>query len=137
MDAGEGLLVNCYNSTCSLESPCHQGEGDCDDDSDCAGSLVCGINNCESGPRGLDCCTSTCHNDSNCLNQECNTEVNQCRLDAYSNDWSKCSQVSPCADGEGDCDQHADCEGELLCGVDNCIEGPSYFDCCTGMSIRK
>ena len=130
LDAGEGLLLNCYSSACNLDSPCPHGEGDCDDDTDCAATLVCGTDNCESGPRSLDCCTSSCYNDSNCLNQECNTEVNQCRLDSYSTDWSKCSPVSPCADGEGDCDHHTDCTGTLICGNDNCASGPTGMDCC-------
>ena len=135
--AGEGLLINCYNSTCSLDSPCPNGQGDCDNDSHCAGLLVCGSDNCESGPRGLDCCTSKCLNDSDCLNQECNTDIQQCRLDSHSTDWSKCSQDSPCNKGVGDCDTHDDCEGVLLCGFDNCLGGPTYLDCCTGRSIMK
>ena len=34
---------------------CGVGEGDCDEDSDCAGSLVCGSDNCPWGD-GDDCC---------------------------------------------------------------------------------
>ena len=45
--------------------------------------------------------------------------------------WSNCSQDAPCADGEGDCDNHTDCEGALLCGNDNCAGGPTGMDCCT------
>ena len=137
LDAGEGLHLNCYESTCSHESPCAWGEGDCDDDTDCAGTLVCGTGNCGSGLRGIDCCTSSCHIDSDCLNQECNTDINHCRLDSYSSDWSKCSQDSPCNEGEGDCDQHVDCKGILMCGNDNCLSGPTEMDCCTGSSIVK
>ena len=118
-------------STCSQESQCTLGEGDCDNDGECEGSLVCGNNNCESGPNDLDCCTITCSKDSDCLNQECKTETNQCRLDSNSTNWSKCSHDSPCADGEGDCDHHTDCEGTLLCGNDNCASGPTGMDCCT------
>ena len=44
---------------------------------------------------------------------------------------SRCSQSMPCADGEGDCDHHLDCEGTLLCGNDNCASGPAGMDCCT------
>ena len=44
---------------------------------------------------------------------------------------SRCSQSMPCADGEGDCDHHMDCEGTLLCGNDNCASGPAGMDCCT------
>ena len=51
-------------SCCSSSHPCSEGEGDCDRDSDCSGSLVCGSNNCNGGSSGLDCCEqpqrSTC-----------------------------------------------------------------------------
>ena len=45
---------------CKGSQPCGKGEGDCDQDNDCAGSLVCGENNCGWGmdPGGNldDCC---------------------------------------------------------------------------------
>merc|ERR1719228_1668992 len=34
------------NKCCSVETPCRDGEGDCDSDEECLGSLVCGVNNC-------------------------------------------------------------------------------------------
>ena len=114
---------------CSL-TLCKEGEGDCGMDSECEGSLVCGQMNCVNSTL-RHCCTKTCNNDSDCFNQECNTDINQCRLDSYSTDWSKCRQDSPCADGEGDCDHNTDCEGTLLCGNDNCVSGPTGMDCCT------
>ena len=43
-------------SKCSLTSICSLGDGDCDVDSECEGALVCGEDNCESGPAGMDCC---------------------------------------------------------------------------------
>ena len=115
-------------SYCSLTS-CKEGEGDCNLDSQCEGLLVCGHMNCMNSSIS-DCCTQRCNNDSDCLNQECNDSY-QCRLDSYSTDWSKCSQASPCADGEGDCDHHTDCEGVLVCGNDNCANGATGMDCCT------
>ena len=36
---------------------CQLGEGDCDKNSDCEGSLVCGYNNCPWGDKD-DCCMS-------------------------------------------------------------------------------
>ena len=57
LDAWEGLLIDCYNSTCSLNSPCSNGRGDCDHHTDCEGALLCGNDNCASGPTGMDCCT--------------------------------------------------------------------------------
>ena len=44
--------MNC----CSYYHRCDEGEGDCDRDSDCSGSLVCGNNNCRGGRYGMDCC---------------------------------------------------------------------------------
>ena len=32
---------------CTKDSPCDDGEGDCDDDDDCGDDLVCGDNNCK------------------------------------------------------------------------------------------
>ena len=127
--AGEGLVMSCYNSNCTQASPCLGGQGDCDDDVECQGSLVCGTNNCASGP-GLDCCTSTCHNDSGCMNQECNTDLNHCRLDSFSTAWSNCSLNSPCSEGEGDCDYDSECSGSLVCNDDSCTSGPLGMDCC-------
>ena len=45
-------------SICSQESLCTIGEGDCDEDAECEGSLLCGNNNCASGPKGMDCCAA-------------------------------------------------------------------------------
>ena len=32
---------------CTMENPCDEGEGDCEDDFECNGNLVCGLNNCK------------------------------------------------------------------------------------------
>jgi len=43
---------------CTSSNLCGADEGDCDVDSECAGSLICGTNNCPSGfyYSGFDCC---------------------------------------------------------------------------------
>ena len=120
----------CRQNEFCTKIPCGNGEGDCDNDTQCEAALVCGQLNCPNSSI-TDCCTHTCHNDSDCMNQECIIDINQCRLDSYSTDWSNCSHDSPCADGEGDCDHHTDCEESLLCGRDNCARGPTGMDCCT------
>ena len=47
-------------SCCSASSPCNQGEGDCDSDSECAEGLKCGLDNCRvfnpSAQVDADCC---------------------------------------------------------------------------------
>ena len=43
---------------CTLSCPCNEGEGCCNGNSDCAGSLVCGRNNCQGMFRSsTDCCS--------------------------------------------------------------------------------
>ena len=38
-------------------------------------------------------------------------------------DWSCCSPESPCKTANtGDCDDHVDCHGDMLCGTNNCGE---------------
>ena len=43
-----------------------------------------------------------------------------------------CKVSTPCTLGQGDCDEHSDCAGDLICGADNCGQ-ELYFeaDCCT------
>lgn len=43
------------NGCCTRGSPCSVGEGDCDLDKECAGTLRCGNNNCAWGGDD-DCC---------------------------------------------------------------------------------
>ena len=60
-----------YWSKCTLASLCNEGEGDCDVDSECKGSLVCGKDNCGSGAAGMDCCaiyTGKYFKDENSIN---------------------------------------------------------------------
>ena len=130
MESRPGFLIS-YEAViryCSLHL-CKEGEGDCGMDSECEGSLVCGQMNCANITL-QHCCTKTCNNDYDCLNQECNTDVNLCRIDSYSTDWSKCSQDSLCTEGEGDCDEDSECEGSFVCGTDNCANGSTFLDCC-------
>ena len=44
-------------SCCTVENPCGIGEGDCDNDNQCIGYLVCGTDNCGSEfASQMDCC---------------------------------------------------------------------------------
>ena len=52
------------SSCCTKENPCSLGEGDCDNNEDCKGGLICGHNNCPMKLYGTyewdqfdDCCT--------------------------------------------------------------------------------
>ena len=53
---GEKLQIK---DCCTESSPCDEGQGDCDNDKECKGNLVCGKNNCDNLKfpwRGTDCC---------------------------------------------------------------------------------
>ena len=43
-----------------------------------------------------------------------------------------CSSDKPCKLNQGDCDHDGECEGDLICGMNNC--GPNFSwdsaDCC-------
>ena len=123
-------LCICRQHDYCAENPCVEGRGHCDNDTECEGLLVCGRMNCGISSVA-NCCTHSCNNDANCQSGECNSEFGHCRLNSDTIDWSWCGQDSPCVDGEGDCDHHSDCEGTLICGNDNCENGPSDMDCCT------
>ena len=120
----------CRQNDFCAKIPCGEGQGDCDDDNECEGSLVCGHRNCMNTTI-TDCCTQPCSNDNECTSGDCNLRYNQCYL------WSDCSQDAPCADGEGHCDTHTDCDGALLCGNDNCWIGSTSMDCCTGRYMNN
>ena len=46
---------------CTAKAPCGFGEGDCDNDLECKGDLICGQKNCgtEFPWSGSDCCTAS------------------------------------------------------------------------------
>ena len=109
---------------CKSSNPCSIGEGDCDKDSHCAGSLVCGKNNCKQfnnawSDASFDCCEDA-------PTPGCN---------ASKNDKNCCKSSNPCSIGEGDCDKDSHCAGNLVCGKNNCKQfdnawSDASFDCC-------
>ena len=74
----------------------------CNNDTDCEGILVCGIN---------DHCRYPCNGAGSC----CSTNIQ-----GY------------CRAGEGDCDNDDECEGSMKCGSNNCVGYgfSSSDDCC-------
>ena len=55
--------------------------------------------------------------------------------DATISDWNCCLLSNNCGVGEGDCDSDSECNGNLICGTDNCQSFDSGwldsgFDCC-------
>jgi hypothetical protein len=110
--------------------PCDEGEGDCDSDDDCAGTLVCGINNgavfgfvastdvcwpahCEDGIQSGDE-TGIDYGGSCSLIDSCPPPGVQ-----NSDPQSYCTVECPCITGFGDCDRDTHCQEGLVCGLNN------------------
>jgi len=149
-----------WNCCGRKQGGCGIGEGDCDYDTDCSGSLVCYVNNCPTAPPGshLDCCaekncnggplTDECctyhyqcgENEGDCdFDYECSDDL-ICKFDGCTNadtgmafdccqvsskkgtndDWNACNETNPCLEGQGDCDEDIDCDGDLICGIGHC-----------------
>merc|ERR1719383_1291500 len=106
-------------SYCTASAPCKLGQGDCDSDKDCSGSLVCGTDNCQDF-------TAQALNSTDCCME----------LVGFGGpkDWSYCTASAPCKLGQGDCDSDKDCSGSLVCGTDNCqdftAQARNDTDCC-------
>ncbi|WP_428269540.1 hypothetical protein [Haliangium sp.] len=98
---------NPFWEACTPECPCPHGIGDCDEDVDCADGLRClhdvGPDFGYDDPE-TDVCAAGCP-------------------DAGVGGWNFCTPECPCDDGEGDCDEDADCADGLRCLHD---AGPAY-----------
>merc|ERR1719229_2245511 len=101
-------------SCCTYSSPCANGDGDCDADSDCqSGYCSHDVGSNYGVSYSFDVC-----------------EAGGCSPSML--DWSCCTYSSPCGDGEGDCDSDSDCMSGTTCSHD---VGSSYgvtwsFDVC-------
>jgi len=94
---------------CTDSQPCGKCEGDCDRDSQCAGSLVCfqrdsssvAVPGCATGGSG------DIGNCDYCFEPPMPKLVNL--------GHSGCTGSQPCGKCEGDCDRDSDCAGNLVC----------------------
>jgi len=109
---------------------CNEGEGDCDQDAECAPGLRCGSGNCNgfSFQPTDDCCYDPHREGGRGGGLHVHSHEDR-RCDGGD---SCCSGGRQCSLGEGDCDSDRDCGLGLVCGTDNC-RGPGFDstdDCC-------
>ena len=114
---------------CEETGTCDVGHGDCHEDSECLGALVCGTDNCLAdfgfGAANWDCCIDA--NPSDCSQYK-----------GFEGSLHCCSAENPCPVGHGDCDDDSHCAGDLRCGRSNCknrfatnwAEAQESLDCC-------
>lgn len=117
---------------------CAEGEGDCDNDSECEDSLFCdqivpGIDYC----RNFECPHPIGHWDYCRVCGPCSAGQGDCDLDSECQSgmicaqaiesadvccphpvghWDYCRDCGPCDLGQGDCDNDSECRGDLVCG---------------------
>lgn len=104
---------------------CTTGEGDCDDNAQCATGLLCGVDN---GPKygmpsGWDVCwPDLCENgllDGDEVQVDCGGGCGTCSCTGTNGDTNFCSPTCRCGSGQGDCDHDTHCATGLVCGTDN------------------
>lgn len=128
-------------AACSANDQCEVDKGDCDADTDCKGSLKCGVNNC---PDTDDPLADCCYDPETDKDKPCDG--------SSSNMWTCCTDkiaagvVGGCKAGEGDCDDDKECDGDLVCGRNSCdtdfnnkLNTKKFFpsrqaDCCISKS---
>ena len=94
------LELKAKDYVCSQEEPCKEGGGDCDDNADCMGSLVCGRNNCQDfnplATTSADCCESKGKQSSHILNSiPPYTYILENECSGMSDERSCCSKEEP------------------------------------------
>jgi hypothetical protein len=148
------LIIGCPHPVGHLDycrdcGPCADGDGDCDNNTECESGLTCvqvlGTDTCQSIcdiPIGhLDYCRDCgpcaegegdCDSDSECQNgltcvqvvgtDTCQASAPVCPHPVGHLDY--CKDCGPCAEAEGDCDSDSECEPGLTCvqvtGPDTC-----------------
>ena len=109
VDALDNIAMYCRGGySCCMKgytNRCGEGDGDCNEDEDCDGSMICGNNNCNKW-RSL---TGLWDSEDDCCERRCTVD-------------------HPCKEGEGHCETDADCQnpGWLKCGDDKCLD-QTYF----------
>ena len=108
---------------CSPSCPCDAGEGDCDTNAECATGLICIQNN--GATYGLPANYDVCEAVAGCP-----------PFQPSKPNPKFCTQACPCAAGEGDCDNNAECQSGLVCIQNNgATYGlPANYDACEAVA---
>ena len=100
-------------SGCTASSPCGVGQGDCDSDADCQGSLKCFQTDSGASVPGIDTASLMAIGDP--THDWCYDPAWDGEMRAWNKGGTGCTPASPCGIGQGDCDSDADCQGSLAC----------------------
>lgn len=122
---GQGGTNGDFDYCDNPASPCLSGEGDCDNDAECSGALVCGQNNGPNYamPGNYDVCWPVhCENgildgDETSVDYGGSCSSENCPAEFSSNGDANgfCTIECTCDVGFGDCDGSAQCDDGLIC----------------------
>jgi len=136
-DYFNGCTVYCNaTTTCNGNGQC-ASDGSCECDVDDYFGTYCNIYCNATTCNGNGTCApdGSCECDDGYFGTYCDSAGKECAGDGDYYDVAECcSSSEPCGLGSGDCDDHDDCAGDLICGYNNCGSAHSAMggeaDCC-------
>ena len=103
---------------CTPSNPCRRCQGDCDNDTDCMGNLVCHQRFNDADPPPPGCSGTTWDDADSCVDPN-----------LFYGGPDYCTPDNQCGKCQGDCDEDADCKGNLVCHLRDAGDvGPSGCD---------
>ena len=98
-------VIETLSPACSPTNLCGKCQGDCDNDGECMGNLVCYNRGSSSSPQPPGCTGTTSGANDYCIDPN----------ELYFGGGSYCSNTFPCGRCQGDCDVNSHCAGSLVC----------------------
>eukprot|EP00908_Phaeocystis_cordata_P026538 Transcript_9018.p3 GENE.Transcript_9018~~Transcript_9018.p3 ORF type:complete len:145 (-),score=35.87 Transcript_9018:999-1433(-) len=120
--------IFCHGGNDGCSGNLCEGDGDCDKDTDCAGPLLCGTDNCKvfrdpsmnwdgvpCDAPGWDATDDCCYTPGGVGSPTDTRLQHQCQ-----GTDDGCQKAGRLQLGDGDCDSNDECAQGLVCGTDNC-----------------
>jgi len=130
------VVVNFVGRNACASTPCSDGQSDCDSDDECEGDLICWQrSNGETDPRydtsGVDGTADVCVQPTGSVPDDSTPDnsapQNDSPIIVVFVGKDTCGSVA-CSDGQSDCDNDNECEGDLICWQRNNGETDSRYD---------
>jgi len=126
------IYVNFFGQDfCTASAPCSDGQSDCDKDYECEGDLICwerhnGETDSRYDTSGIAINADVCVRPEDSSPQDENPIISGDLIEVAFIGKDTCAST-PCSDGQSDCDNDDECEGNLICWQrDNGETDPRY-----------
>lgn len=129
------VVVSYLGQDACAFTPCSDGQSDCDNDNECEGDLICWErSNGETDPRydtsGIEDRADVCVQPIDSVSEDSTPDDSAPNDGPIHVEWvgkDTCASV-PCSDGQSDCDNNSECEGDLICWQRNSGETDPRYD---------